>query len=555
MMKLAQLVVATGLLFAASSCGSGDPDSIDDAKGGDASAVDSSTWDRARVDSTTTDTAADRTIVDSGGDDAAIDDAPSSDSAAVDTSMDGWVLDSTASDGAARDSTAADNRTADVSSSDARSGDTTAMDAVDASDVSTDRGAADAIDVDANRDVATYTVSVTLAGAGSGTVSSTPAGIDCGSTCTASYPAGTMLTLEATPAAGSTFSGWSGGGCSGNGSCQITVDDASAVTATFVVAQYALTVTPSGNGAGVVTSNPAAIDCGSTCAAIFDYGQSVTLSASASTHSTFMGWSGGGCSGTAPCTVAMTTARNVTATFTLEQHALTVIKAGNGAGTVTTDPVGINCGSTCSFGFPYGQDVTLTASPSAGSTFTGWSGSGCTGTAPCLVSVTAASSVTAAFTLEQRTLTVNKTGTGTGTVVTNPAGIDCGLTCSADYDYGTVVSVYATSDTSAFMGWTGSCNGTGACSITMNSSRLVTANFVPPLTCTNVATASACTNGALPVINLGQIAPQDCHDRCQISMKQAGMTTGCWIFAADGYCYCRSGSLSGGGTRPGGSCN
>ena len=189
----------------------------------------------------------------------------------------------------------------------------------------------------------------------------------------------------------------------------------------------------------------------------------------------------------------------MTATFTLDQHAITVIKAGNGAGTVSSNPAGIDCGPTCAANFNYGQDVTLTASPSTGSTFTGWSDSGCMGTTPCTVSVTAASSVTATFTLLPRTLTVNMAGTGTGTVTSNPAGIDCATTCSADYNHGTVVSVFAISGTSgAFMGWSGSCAGTGGCSITMNSSRSVTATFVPPLSCTTVSTASICTNGSIP---------------------------------------------------------
>jgi hypothetical protein len=321
------------------------------------------------------------------------------------------------------------------------------------------------------------------------------------------------------------------------------------------VGRPVITVTLAGNGAGVVTSNPAGIDCGTTCTASFDYGQNVTLTATPGAASTFTGWTGSGCAGTAPCTVLATAASAVTATFTLDQHRLTVAKAGNGAGTVSSNPAGISCGATCFANFNYGQDVTLTAAPSSGSTFTGWSAGGCAGTAPCTVSMTAASTVTATFTLLQYTLSVGKSGTGTGTVSSNPAGIDCGATCSAVYNHGTIVSMFASSSTSAFMGWSGSCAGTGACSITMNSSRLVSANFVPPLTCTTVNTASTCTNGSSPEINRGPVAPALCHDQCQIAMRQAGMTTGCWIFASDGNCYCRSGSLNSGGTRAGGSCN
>ncbi|MBU6364429.1 MAG: hypothetical protein KGQ95_09450, partial [Acidobacteria bacterium] len=75
-------------------------------------------------------------------------------------------------------------------------------------------------------------VTVTKAGTGSGTVSSAPAGIDCGATCSAAFDYGQAVTLTATPAAGSTFAGW-GGACSGTGACTVTTTQARAVTATF----------------------------------------------------------------------------------------------------------------------------------------------------------------------------------------------------------------------------------------------------------------------------------------------------------------------------------
>jgi uncharacterized repeat protein (TIGR02543 family) len=78
---------------------------------------------------------------------------------------------------------------------------------------------------------------VTKAGSGSGTVTSSPAGIDCGATCAASFPNGTMVTLTATPDAGSTFTGWIGD-CTGTGPCTVTMDQDRAVTASFdIVAQ------------------------------------------------------------------------------------------------------------------------------------------------------------------------------------------------------------------------------------------------------------------------------------------------------------------------------
>ena len=78
----------------------------------------------------------------------------------------------------------------------------------------------------------TNALTITRAGAGSGNVSSTPSGIDCGSTCTQSFAVDTSVTLTAAPSVGSAFSGWSGD-CSGTGSCTVTLSSNRSVTASF----------------------------------------------------------------------------------------------------------------------------------------------------------------------------------------------------------------------------------------------------------------------------------------------------------------------------------
>jgi hypothetical protein len=81
---------------------------------------------------------------------------------------------------------------------------------------------------------ASVTLHISKNGTGSGTVSSLPTGVDCGPTCSASFEAGTSLTLTATASAGSRFSGWSGGGCERTGGCQVdTGISEQTVTATF----------------------------------------------------------------------------------------------------------------------------------------------------------------------------------------------------------------------------------------------------------------------------------------------------------------------------------
>jgi hypothetical protein len=78
-----------------------------------------------------------------------------------------------------------------------------------------------------------FALTVAPSGVGAGTISSSPAGIDCGADCTEAYVDGTLVTLTATPAPGWTFGGW-GGACSAMASCQVTMDAAKSVIATFV---------------------------------------------------------------------------------------------------------------------------------------------------------------------------------------------------------------------------------------------------------------------------------------------------------------------------------
>jgi Divergent InlB B-repeat domain len=244
-------------------------------------------------------------------------------------------------------------------------------------------------------------LTVVTAGGGSGTVTSSPAGIDCHSTCSRSFSVGTVVTLTATPAAGSTFAGWSGGGCSGTGDCQVTMSAAESTTATFaVMAPVTLAVVVAGGGSGTVTSSPAGIDCGSTCSAPFGEGTVVTLTATPAAGSTFAGWSGGKCSGTGPCELLLDSHTTVTAMFTrlpAPPVSLTVIQAGSGGGTVTSSPAGIDCGSSCSAVFAEGTHVTLSAVPAGQSRFEGWSGACATASTTCSVTLSADSRVTATF--------------------------------------------------------------------------------------------------------------------------------------------------------------
>lgn len=148
-----------------------------------------------------------------------------------------------------------------------------------------------------------------------------------------------------------------------------------------------VSVVKAGMGQGAVTSSTGNIQCGATCSESVVSGTSITLSANASTNYVFVGWSGGGCSGTQPCTIAPTATADVTATF---QDFLIVSVQYNyrdamAGGTISTSPSGITCTvavgfctftnpcvTRCSGSFVRGSTVTVTASPVDGAMFAGW---------------------------------------------------------------------------------------------------------------------------------------------------------------------------------------
>jgi hypothetical protein len=354
-------------------------------------------------------------------------------------------------------------------------------------------------------DVRQETITVTKAGTGNGVVSSTPLGIACGSDCAADFDYGTVVTLSASPAPGSTFAGWSGA-CTGTADCMVTLESAVDVTATFTLEVLTLSVTRAGTGAGSVTSAPAGITCGATCNADFDYGTLVTLTATATSGSTFSGWSGG-CTGVGSCVVTLTAATSVTATFTLDRHDLMVSKLGGGAGTITSAPAGINCGATCTAAFDHGTPVTLTAAPAVGSTFVGWSGAGCSGTGTCTITMNAAESVSALFSLQSFTLSVGQSGGGAGTITSSVGGINCGASCATLLDFGTVVTLTATpAVSSTFAGWSGACTGLGTCTFTIGAATSVTAAFdLRPIavTVTRTGTGTGTVTSSPAGINCG----------------------------------------------------
>lgn len=375
---------------------------------------------------------------------------------------------------------------------------------------------------------ASVTLTVTTAGTGTGLVTSNPAGLNCGTTCTLTVTSGTVVTLTASPASGNTLTSWGGACATATATCAVTASANQAVTATFnaSTANPALTITPNGTGGGTITCN------GGACNATYPWGTSVTVAGVANANSSFTGWSGGGCTGTADCTVLLWADTQLTATFNLlpVTAQLSVSKAGSGAGTVTSAPAGIDCGATCSANYAGGTVVTLTAAPAAGSTFAGWSGGGCTGTGSCDVTLTTNTTVTATFSTVPPIVTLTNTtgGTGTGTVACN------GGVCNPSYPSGTVLTIVATpASTSLFAGWGGDCAASGAattCSLTITANSTVSATFtLPTLSVVLAGTGSVTSSPA--GINCGTTCTASLNKGTSVTLTAtpgAGQTLSGW---------------------------
>lgn len=181
---------------------------------------------------------------------------------------------------------------------------------------------------------------------------------------------------------------------------------------------------------------------------------------------------------------------------TVREVKLTVALAGNGTGKLTSTPVGIDCGTQCTYSFLSGKNITLTATPASDSVFKGWSGS-CQGNANQLVVVMMETAISCTATFEllppppplpsPMTLTVKVTGPGIGSIVSTPAGIDCGTHCLQTFNQNQTVTLTAMGYRgTVFAGWSGDCQGTQfESSVVLDRNRTCVARFellsIPPM--------------------------------------------------------------------------
>ena len=315
------------------------------------------------------------------------------------------------------------------------------------------------------------TLTVNRTGTGTGTVASTPAGIACGTACSATYASGTAVTLTAAPAAGSTFTGWSGA-CVGSGACIVTMTAANQT----VTAGFAGTPQPPG---------PVSVNAGGGATGSF---VADTYFAGGSTYSRTTAIDASQLTGTVPPQAVLQSERYGEFTYTIPGltagtgYAVTLYFAEvywTAAGQRTFD-VAIN-GNAVLSGFDIfaaaggaGKAIARTFDAVANANgqvviqFTRSGGQN--NPKVCGIAVGPAGQST------QYALSVTKAGAGSGRVT--GGGIDCGAACSASFDSGTAVTLTATAaNGSTFGGWSGACTGTGTCTVTLTAARTVTATF------------------------------------------------------------------------------
>ncbi|MFT3680259.1 MAG: InlB B-repeat-containing protein [Ferruginibacter sp.] len=259
------------------------------------------------------------------------------------------------------------------------------------------------------------------------------------------------------------------------GTYNYTVTDANGCTTTAPVtitqpsSAYTLTTTATPTAGGTITRNPNTTS--------YTAGTIVTLTAAPAAGYVFTGWSGDVTGTSSSVSVTMNSNKTVTANFQAVTYTLTTVATPTAGGTVAKSP------STTSYA--QGAVVTLTATPTSGYVFTGWSGDA-TGTATMVtVTMNSSKTVTANFQAATYTLTTTATPTAGGTIAKSPS--------ATSYAAGTVVTLTATAASGyIFTGWSGDVTATTtSVTVTMSSNKSVTANFAPAYTLTTTATPTA----------------------------------------------------------------
>ncbi|MBY0490137.1 MAG: Ig-like domain-containing protein [Gemmatimonadaceae bacterium] len=287
------------------------------------------------------------------------------------------------------------------------------------------------------------------------------------------------------------------------GGTQITASvagrDVGTATVVTVPSQLVTVASTGASGQGRVLSSPSGIDCLITgtqttgvCAVRFPADANVQLAASAGSGSDFATFTGD-CSAIqgATCTVVPTAARRVSVGFRARQT-LTVSGASSGSGTVVASDGTISCtifgasaSGPCAAAFAEGATVQLTAAATGGSAFQGWQGDCASASgATCTLTMDRARATSPRF-VGSAALIVRGAGSGFGTVSSQPAGIACSVlagntegACTTSVLIGNSITLTPVpASGSEFIGWSGACSGSAACTVTLAQLSEVTATF------------------------------------------------------------------------------
>ena len=347
-----------------------------------------------------------------------------------------------------------------------------------------------------------------------------PFGLDCridGTTtsgsCVADVADGTSLTLTSIADSATaqqvaqSFGQWGGACATASGSvCTVVVTANTTVNAGFLGGRP-LTVSVTGAGGGTVTATNGVACTASngagtgTCAASAMFGSTVTLTAQANAQSTFAGWSGACAGQSTACTVVMSQAQTVTASFARRQVQLTVIISGTGDAALAVNGAplcarnSLQTGTaTCVTNLDVGATASITSTMSGQTDFLGYAGD-CIGTGACAVMMTAPRTVTAHFAGKVPvTLTIDALALGSGVVRSTEASplIDCPITagvasgpkCSVSVAPGTSITLRAIGNTgNALTYWGDGCANrtTYECTVVVNSAVRASAGFTPAI--------------------------------------------------------------------------
>ncbi len=280
-------------------------------------------------------------------------------------------------------------------------------------------------------------------------------------------------------------------------------------------------------GAGTVRSHPAGIECRPRCARRFARGGPVALAATPDAGWEFRGWRGAGCAGTGPCAVGGDGDRSLSARFARvrDRAGATLTLSVSGDGRVVSEPSGLDCRPRCVATFRRGTVVTLLPQDGALRRWT----RDCATADRCRVRMDGPRTIGARFDarVETVTLVVNAPN---GRVVSDPAGIDCGRTCSAEFPRGAAVALLAQAASGhGFRRWSAPCGSGRRCALTLDEDTTITASY-EPLPAPPRLTVAGSRNGTVTSAD-GLIS---CGARCGAGYAR-GTTVTLAATAADGW--------------------